>query len=208
MWHEVPQPSSATMVEGHQGPALSYSLIRLKPAPHCLPRCPMALTACMQRRGFTHVPVHHRPVKNARGRSHDTLYRWLFLYLPVLALVLLLLYFLAEIFMKRMAMQNIQQQWQMLPETVEDLPLAPQQKSAASVPSPELMRPSPEVKPCSVAPQVDTPSMNRAFADPPTLPPLEFGAHHEGFSAVPTQHPPINLDFLGMDLQSSWGALP
>lgn len=200
-----------------EGPALSYSLIRLKPAPHCLPRFPMEWTACMQRRGFTHVPVHHTSVKSRRVRSHDTLYRWFFVYLPVIALVLVLLYFLAEIFMKHMAMYNIQQQWKMLPETVEDLPLAPQSKKAPSVPgamlSPKVIGLSPKAKPESVAPKMDagsTVTKRRPAAPAATLPPLQFShqpsVNHEGqFSAAPT-HQGINLDFLALDVQSSWGA--
>ena len=88
--------------------------------------------------------------KKIRRESNDVsnLQRWLFFYIPAIIIGLLLLYAAAELFMKHLAFRSVQAEWKLMPEAVEDLPLAP----VVSVPS--IPKPIPTVPaiPAPVAP--------------------------------------------------------
>ena len=111
----VSQPEQHMIIsdsmEQEQRPNLSYSLIRLRPKP---------------KRFNEDQPCGNRPTRQeATGKKQNRLSRWLLVYLPLLGLLLIVLYLLFELLIKHVALRTVRDQISMLPETIENLPIAP-----------------------------------------------------------------------------------
>ena len=153
-------------------------LIRLKPSVGKLPT----------------VPPPHSP-RPKRRRQQQSMQSWFLWYIPGIAIVLLLVYTLAELFLKHMAFRTAQEQWRRMPETVDDLPMAPiaVPSHTHSVPAPSAAKPpaAPSTPPPAVAPR--NASLLPAPEPVPVvdLPPMVF-------SAVPSHTGGMGMG-MGMD---------
>ena len=146
---------------------LSYSLVRLRPNPkHFRPTLEQAIA----RQQGSH---------SSQPACRGVLGRWFLVYLPLLALTLVILYILLELFIKHMAMRTVREQASMLPERVENLPVAvPVARST----------PSNNVKPASLSgiPRIDIPNVPPPAGANATRPP----------PAIATRLPPANATSL------------
>ena len=70
------------------------------------------------------MPKHCEPTKT-RDTGTTSLKRWIFVYLPILGLIIAVLYVLVELMIKHLAVRSVQEQLRSLPEKLEDLPVAP-----------------------------------------------------------------------------------
>ena len=90
---------------------MSYSLVRLRPSPALISTSKGGSTS-----------KRKRP---KRRHKKTTLSQWLYLYLPLVAVGLVLCYFLAELLLKVMMVRTVRDEWKALPVDVEQLPVAP-----------------------------------------------------------------------------------
>lgn len=126
--------------------ALNYKLIQLRPHPSLL------VQACRER--------------PATGRSCT---RWLFLYLPLTAFVLAVLYVLVELAFKQLAVWNIRRQVVSLP----DIPpaLQPLGMPTANPPTTPLSTPGPRPPPAPAMLSSSPPPSGTQVPPPPVSPP-------------------------------------
>jgi hypothetical protein len=101
---------------------LSYSLVRLKPSRRQKSRC-------------VEPPQDQKSKQKA---THGSLSRWVFVYLPILALILLVMYVVVELMIKHLAVRTVREHAASLPETIENLPLAPMSSKSVNSKLPQM----------------------------------------------------------------------
>ena len=169
---------------------MKHTLIRLRPS---------TAMKCRQQDHVVAKEKYHRP----------GLQQWLCVFLPVLFITMLVLYVLAELFLKWMAYRHLQSEWKNLPTSIENLPLAPSvhtpsvhAKSVEAVKSvlpPEVVKPNPVVVVKQNPPVVSKPSPPTVVvpqASRSKLPAMQFSAVPSDFRSG---HGPGEIDSFTWD---------